>query len=138
MASDRLRQESDEAGTARPECALDREGALERLDGDWELLRDVARTFRVEAPRLLGLIREAVAAGDAAGLRRAAHTLHGSAGVFAAVGIVSLARRLEEVGISGRMEEAPAALAELAAHLDPFLASLADLAPDPEAKTGPP
>jgi HPt (histidine-containing phosphotransfer) domain-containing protein len=138
VASERLRQESDEAGTTRPECALDREGALERLGGDPQLLRDVAQTFRVEAPRLLGLIRAAVAAGDANTMRRAAHTLHGSAGVFAAAGIMSLARQLEEVGISGRMEEAPAALAALEAHLDPFLASLADLAPDPGAKTGPP
>jgi HPt (histidine-containing phosphotransfer) domain-containing protein len=130
-----LRQETDEAAGA-PRRVLDREAALARL-GDEELLLEVAKTFRVEGPRLLGLIREGVAAGDADRMRRAAHTLRGSAGVFAAVGLEKLATRVEEVGISGRMEEAPAAFAALEACLDEFVASLAELVPAPPAKEGP-
>jgi HPt (histidine-containing phosphotransfer) domain-containing protein len=138
VADERLRQETDEAGRpageapgpARPGGALDWEAMLDRLGGDPNLLREVARMFLAEAPQVLAQVRAAIAAGDADGLRRAAHTLRGSAGVFAAWNVERLAGQLEEVGSSGRMAEAPAALAALAAELHGFLASLADLLPN--------
>ena len=51
--------------------------ALERLGGDEELLREVARLFLEEYPVLLLEIRQAVAAQDAEALQRAAHSLMG-------------------------------------------------------------
>ena len=60
--------------------ALDYRAALQRFGGDEELFADVAGVFRADAPRLLGELRHAVAAGDAPAVQRTAHGLKGAAG----------------------------------------------------------
>ncbi len=73
-------------------------------------------------------IRAAVAQGDAAALRAAAHALKGSTHHFGAPSAEAAARRLEELGTEQRWEPAAAVLAELeqslvrlAAELEVFL-----------------
>ena len=56
---------------------LDLALALEEVDGDEELLREMAQVFLEDHPRLMATLREAVAACDPERLRRAAHTLKG-------------------------------------------------------------
>ena len=61
-------------------------------------VRVLAGLFLEEYPKLIGEIDQAIAAGDVAVLRRAAHTLKGSADVFAARKAVAAAFRLESMG----------------------------------------
>jgi HPt (histidine-containing phosphotransfer) domain-containing protein len=101
--------------------------ALERVGGDRELLEEVATVFLSTAPDLIRQIREAVASRDAAKLQRAAHTLKGSLGNFAAQAACDAALRLEERGRSGNLDgvgEALARLEEEMRRLLPILASL--------------
>ena len=62
------------------------------------MLKEIVALFRAGAPGWLGELADALAAGDAARLRRIAHTLKNSAGYFEAGSIYDLALELEERG----------------------------------------
>ena len=71
--------------------------ALERIDGDQQLLQDLCRIFLVESPRLMEKLRLALIENDADALARAAHSLKGETSCLAAGGASALARQLEEM-----------------------------------------
>jgi len=96
-----------------------------------QLLRKLVDKFFLEYPRLLEDVRTAVAARDASLLRRAAHTLKGSVGIFGAHEAVDRALRLEMIGKSenlnpGDAEEAWAALEQSLDRLRPALVALGE------------
>ncbi|HWB11133.1 MAG TPA: PAS domain S-box protein [Pirellulales bacterium] len=103
---------------------VDWAAALERLQGDRELLEELIGVIRQEAPLLLAAVREAVQRGDAPALRLSAHTLKGSLGNFAAARAVEAAKRLELMGKTGDLSDAAQALAVLETELDRFLPEL--------------
>jgi CheY-like chemotaxis protein len=85
---------------------MDFQAALEHVGGDPQLLREVAEVFLAESPAMLAAVGEAVAARDAARLKRAAHTLKGSAGTFAAPVAFEAAFRLEQMGATNNLAQA--------------------------------
>jgi two-component system sensor histidine kinase/response regulator len=109
------------AGTG---AVFDRTAALALLGGDEDLFTDLAALFRAEGPRLLGELRAALLAGDAAGVRRNAHSLKGSAGYLGGAGVGSAAFRLEVLGEAGNLAAAPDALRALEMELDRLLVAL--------------
>jgi HPt (histidine-containing phosphotransfer) domain-containing protein len=96
----------------------------------------VAQAFLTEGPALLAKIRAAAAAGDSGRLWRAAHTLRGAAGVFAATAVQQVAGQIEEAGRAGRVGDGPQAVAELEARLAELLAALGELAQEPPQGPG--
>ena len=107
--------------------AADEEAALARVGGDRRLLAELAGLFLDDLPRLLGDVRDAAGAADAVRVRRAAHTLKGSADVFGAASVVAAAQRLEAMGRNGDLSDAAAALAALEREMrrvEPELAAL--------------
>src|SRR5436190_16020451 len=74
---------------------FDEAAVLERVEGDVELLREIVELFLEDSLRLREEVRAAVAAGDAAALRRSAHTLKGAASNFGAAAVVAAALQLE-------------------------------------------
>jgi two-component system, sensor histidine kinase and response regulator len=103
---------------------LDWNEALQRIGGSEDILRELADAFLGEAPRLLDAAREALEHGDAAEVRRQAHTLKGSAALFVATPTVEAALRLEKIGESGKLEEAPEALSRLRGRVDELVPAL--------------
>ena len=97
---------------------LDWEGALRNLDGDEALLRELAAMFLAEYPKLTAAIDAAHASGNAAELRRAAHTLKGSAEVIGADGVGVAAQRLADLGREGKLAPVQEGRRALAAELD--------------------
>ncbi len=87
--------------------------ALKAVDGDPELLTDIARIFLSEMPRLLGEIEGAISGTDAVLLRRAAHTIKGGLRLFGAEAAYDLACRLESLGREGDFEAASEPFVEL-------------------------
>ncbi|MEH6577770.1 MAG: PAS domain-containing protein [Amphritea sp.] len=92
---------------------FDPDAALERVGGDAETLKELVELFYEECPKLMAEIRNTLAAGDSVALRRAAHTLKGSADVFAAKRTVTAALKLELMARNGALDEAPEALSAL-------------------------
>ena len=89
------------------------DAALESVGGDEAMLRDLAEMFFTECPKLMQQIREHIAGADGPELRRAAHTLKGSAHVFGAAAAAEAAHRLEEIGREEAFADAEEALALL-------------------------
>jgi PAS domain S-box-containing protein len=106
---------------------FNRAALLARVEGDEDLLREIVELYLDDCPRLLAEIREALDRGDAALLKRAAHTLKGSVGNFEAAGAFNAALRLESMARAGdltRAGEAYAALEETIGQLNRALAEL--------------
>jgi signal transduction histidine kinase/CheY-like chemotaxis protein len=77
---------------------LDRDGLLARVDGDRELLRELAAIFAEEAPLQLAAIRQAVWTGDPAAVAWTAHALTGCASNVGGLIVAELSGRLEQQG----------------------------------------
>jgi len=90
------------------EDVLDQGELLERVGGDVALARELLEMFRAECPAKLEAMREALAAGDMAGVRSAAHEVKGTAGNLGARVVVAAAVR---AGQAAR-EPDPGAVAE--------------------------
>jgi len=107
-----------------PEVHLDRASLLARVEGDRELLRELAAIFVEEGPRLLDSIRNAVWAEDAAEVAQTAHALTGCASNLGADRVAELARKLEQQGRAGRLNGARQLYERLAAALGGLRAEL--------------
>jgi len=106
---------------------VDWEAAVSHFEGDVELLKEIAEMFLEESPVLMYQMREALNLGDCSALERAAHTLKGSVGNFAAKPAYEAALKVESVGRDNEMRHADKAyrrLEEEIARLKPVLTSL--------------
>jgi CheY-like chemotaxis protein len=86
---------------------------LDSLDGDSELLREVAGIFLAQCPKHMERIRGAISNQDPKVLARGAHGLKGSAANLLAQGVVEAAAKLEEIGRSGSVAGSKEALVSL-------------------------
>jgi PAS domain S-box-containing protein len=106
---------------------LDRTQLLARVEGDTQLLAELAGLFLADCPKLLSAVKQAIASRDGTALERAAHKLKSSVGNFAAQSAVEAAQRLETMGRRGdlaRVEEGYAALEKEIERLKTILADL--------------
>ena len=87
----------------RESVPMDTASALARVDGDVELLHELVAVFLKDLPKMLTTLREAVMAGDASGIERAAHKFKGSVGSFAAQPAFEAALALEILGRDGSL-----------------------------------
>jgi HPt (histidine-containing phosphotransfer) domain-containing protein len=119
----------EDAGTSGPTddalpFRLNRTAALAAVDGDEALLADVADAFLTEAPQLLELAEAACKAGDAAALKRAAHTLKGAVSSFGEHPAVALSLTVERAAAAGEIGLARDSLPKLQDALRPLLDDL--------------
>jgi HPt (histidine-containing phosphotransfer) domain-containing protein len=82
---------------------IDEFAALALLDGNRELLRELAQMYCEDSPHLLIATQVAVEAGDTANARRTTHSLKGLAASFYAQPTVDIANRLELEAAEGRL-----------------------------------
>lgn len=87
---------------------VDMAQALERLDGDKELLEELAHLFADEWPKTSAEIEFALAKADAASLDRCAHGLKGASANIGAKRLSAVALELEKLARAGMLEKAPA------------------------------
>ncbi len=104
-------------GRARPvtESApiVDLQALLESVDGDQELLDELAGTFAQEIPGWISALRIAAASADAPTLFRVAHGVNGAVGYFKAGRVRQVAAEIEAMGREGRLQDASAAVDRL-------------------------
>jgi HPt (histidine-containing phosphotransfer) domain-containing protein len=98
------------------------------MEGDAALVCQLIRLFLTSGPRLGRSVAEALAAGDADGVRQAAHTLKGSASCLCATGVAAAALRVEAAAEAGDLREAAGAHSLLDGELQCLLPRLRDLA----------
>ena len=111
-----------ERWTAPPaEAVFAGQKALDRMDGDVELFRQVLDSFIVLAPQALDNIGAALERGEATEVHRHLHSLAGSASMVSAEVLGKLARELEKLALDGRTAGLNRGLVELHAAFDDFL-----------------
>jgi signal transduction histidine kinase/DNA-binding response OmpR family regulator/HPt (histidine-containing phosphotransfer) domain-containing protein len=109
---------SPQRDVSPPEPAFDMGGVLTRVEGDKNLVRELAQILRSEIPGALAEIRRCVATGNSAGLERAAHGFRGACGNFGAGGAVRAAHVLELMGRRASFEDVDARVADLVRETD--------------------
>ena len=92
---------------------FDRGRFLANVDGNLELMHEVAQLFLEDCPRRLAALHDAMARRDRAALEQAAHTLKGSAGYISASGVYTAADAVEAIARCGDLADADDACAKL-------------------------
>src|SRR5262249_50585945 len=106
------------ASIAMPATAVfELQTALARVGGKPALLKQLVAVFAQQTPTLLMAVQAAIAQHDGLALQRAAHTLKGSVGTFAAPAAVAAAQRLEDLGRQGDLTLAEVAYGQLASEV---------------------
>jgi signal transduction histidine kinase/DNA-binding response OmpR family regulator/HPt (histidine-containing phosphotransfer) domain-containing protein/PAS domain-containing protein len=99
-----------EAPAPAPNAAVLDPAALENLlavvGGEFDYLVELIDSFLEEAPQLLAELNQAVEGGDAAGVRRVAHSLKSNGADFGATAFSNLCKELEMMGKSGEVDSA--------------------------------
>jgi PAS domain S-box-containing protein len=113
--------------------AFDLAQALERVEGDEKLLREMAELFLDGCEKLMSDAREALRLGDAHQLERAAHTLKSSVGNFAALAARKAAEDLESLARQGDLARVEPAWNRLEDELQRLQRALADLGEEARA-----
>jgi CheY-like chemotaxis protein len=116
-------REGQQAGS-QAVAIVDWPAALQAVEGNREALQTMIEAALEEVPQLLATIRLELDAGDAAALRRAAHTLKASIGYFSHGPAFEEARQLELIGQENRLADASAVFVALEGHAEEMLAEL--------------
>jgi CheY-like chemotaxis protein len=102
------------AGSSPPGYDLQR--ALQQVQGDMPLLKELAGLFLKECPRHMQAIRDAIATKDAP--IAAAHTLKGAAAAISATDVQSAAQQLETAAREQRWDDVQRIAEELQSAVD--------------------
>jgi len=98
---------------------------LESLGGDTDFLGELLGTYFDDSPRQIAAMQAAVSAGDAEGLRRAAHSLKSNSANFGALALSAECKELEMTGKAGVLEGAADKIVVVAADYEQVRAALA-------------
>jgi len=115
--------------------AFDFSSAMAIVDGDMDLLREIATLFLDDCHQKIDQIREGIRAGDAGTVEAAAHSLKGAAGSIGAKQLEQRFLHLEMAGAdsaklattaekAGILQESEIDLAELEQEMDTFKEAL--------------
>jgi HPt (histidine-containing phosphotransfer) domain-containing protein len=91
---------------------------MERLMGDSNLARVVVDGFLEDAPRLIEALRSSLAASDAPGVIRGAHTIRGASATVGGEAVRAVAWAMEKAGTAGDLGTVRASLPQLESELD--------------------
>ncbi len=120
-----MNEEPVEAHAEDQPVALEEFRATMREAGVEEVVEDILKAFVEETPARLVQLREALAAGDAGSVAKAAHAMKSAAASIRADRFAALLDQLEEVGKSGDTARADALAKPVAAECEAVLRFLA-------------
>ena len=105
----------------KPGKVLDLSIALAHVDGDSQLLSELAAIFLQDYPHLMEEASHSILQDDCPGLERAAHTLKGRLAFFGIPGLRDQVSSLEEMGREQNLAGARQALAGIEMEMKPVL-----------------
>lgn len=81
-------------------------GLLDSLGGDVDFLSELVEAYLASSPELISSMQQAIVAGEAPALQRAAHSLKTGSASFGALAFASQCKGLEELAKTGALAEA--------------------------------
>ena len=124
-----------DSSSSGPAPAFNLDEALQQVDGDRDLLAEIAAIFLSDAPAMMADVAAAVAAGDPAAVSRTAHQLKGSILAFGAAAAAAAALSLEQSGRAGDLTTARAEVELLGAEIDRLREGLESLVNEQSKRT---
>ena len=115
--SDNITSKEIEIESANEGIVIDVDEFLERVDNDFELVEELLELFLESYDKSLEEIKNAILENDPEKLKRAAHTIKGSAGNISAKSIYNSALRLEKNASDKNLINARIELSKLEKHL---------------------
>ncbi len=112
-----------------PEISVDVAELLERIDGDYSFLAELAELFRNDYPHQLMVARDALSRQDSQAVEKASHALKGALANLAAGPAARVAQDLEANARSGNLTHADSALQQLEEELKRVMIQLEGLQP---------
>ena len=100
---------ADEGDADVPDLEIARpdwDAAFDEVGESKRLLLEVIAAFQRECPKLMSELSEAIDEGDANTIRRVGHTIKGTVRIFHVPQVQEWARRMEEAGEQGRIQDA--------------------------------
>lgn len=88
---------------------------LEAVGGDGEFLAELLETYFADTPQQFSTMQAALADGNSEEFRRAAHSLKSNSANFGAMDLSQKAKKLEEMGKSGNLDQAEVSLSDIEA-----------------------
>ncbi|NBB95645.1 MAG: Hpt domain-containing protein [Planctomycetes bacterium] len=111
-------------------AAIDYDEALDRMDGDRDLLREMAELVLEDIPYQLTTMQQAMDADDSEALAKSAHSLKGAVANLAARSTQQAASDLEQAARVGDMDRVAAGLRVLQQQLDSLVPELRRICSD--------
>jgi two-component system sensor histidine kinase/response regulator len=105
------------ASASSAKQTVNAEELMARLDGDAELLSELAGVFDESYPDLIRSAREAIGNRNSVATERVGHALKGTLSNLSAIDATAMAQELESLGIRGDFEAAQSVLARLETEL---------------------
>lgn len=109
-----------------PLAVFDRDGVLDLVDGEVELLQELAEMFLEDLPGQVELIQNAIAASDASTVNSVTHQLKSSVGNLGGRASQEVIRKLEEASREENLSDANEQFAICQRELEQFQAALSD------------
>jgi CheY-like chemotaxis protein/HPt (histidine-containing phosphotransfer) domain-containing protein len=106
---------------------INRGELLEQLDGDQELLEELAELFLQNSPKTMAALRKGVESAQPGQVEAAAHLLRGTLGHLTAKGAAAVAQELESAGHTGNLERAAPLFAALEQQVERVRKELSEL-----------
>jgi len=121
-----MRDVKDSSGPHPPSASLshpsplvfDRAGMLERLMGDEDLARTIAKGFLGDIPKQIRALQQVLESGDVVGVGRQAHTIQGAAANVGGEALREIAFEMEKAGKAGDLDAAKERGKDLVAAFD--------------------
>lgn len=107
-----------------PEQVFDKADFLERLEGDFELARQLGEMFIDDSRETLEVIRDRLADNDAEGVSRAAHSIKGASSNLSALRLRNVSAELERTAKQNSLSRAAELFALMEAELENFVCEL--------------
>jgi HPt (histidine-containing phosphotransfer) domain-containing protein len=116
-SSDAASAIAPQAPSEHDRAVFDQQAALDRLDGDEQLLAMLVRMYHEDSQNLMQQLEDGLRRGDLSIVRRTAHSLKGLVANFEATRARDAALAVEELADSGKLAAATLAAHDLREHL---------------------
>ncbi len=102
----------------KAEDYINKKALSERLDGDFDLFKELAQLFLSDSPKLISAIEEAIKNRNSEKIGKSSHTIKGAVANFSAEKAFNAALELEKIGKNQELEKAEVAFNKLMAEVE--------------------
>jgi two-component system, sensor histidine kinase and response regulator len=95
----------EEAGPMKAEDYINKKALSERLDGDFDLFKELAQLFLSDSPKLISAIEDAINNKNSEKIGKSSHTIKGAVANFSAEKAFTAALELEKIGKNHELDK---------------------------------